>query len=87
MPTAKRTAASAFRTHIRDSHALLAVIEDLLEEQAFIPDAEVHWGHTGSMHDLRESLITLLIPWRCGAGGSEEEARAKIEAAMRTKKV
>ena len=87
MPTTKRTAASAFRSHTRDCHALLAVIEDLLEEEVLTPEAELHWGHAGSMHDLRESLIALLIPWRCGAGGREDEARAKIEAAMRTKKV
>ena len=87
MPTDKRTPASAFRNHTRDCHALLAIIEDLLDEQAAIPDAEVNWGHAGSMHDLRERLITLLIPWRCSADGWETEARSRIEAAMRTKQV
>ncbi|MFW5828620.1 MAG: hypothetical protein ACOCXA_00015 [Planctomycetota bacterium] len=86
MPTAKH-AHTAFRNHIRDCHALLAVIEDLLEEEAFLPDAEVDWGHAGSMSDLRESLITLLIPSHCAPGCCEEEARKRIEAAMRTKKV
>ena len=85
MATANRSPAATFQTHTRECQALLGVVADLVAAQAQTADAAVHWGHVGSMQDLRERLVNLLMPWYCEADGSEAEARVRIEAALQAK--
>lgn len=79
------TADAKYATNKRDVKAVVDFIADCLENHPSMNRTRVDWSDVGTIANLRESLVDLVV--RISGARNEHAARASIETALNTEDV
>jgi hypothetical protein len=76
--------ATEYQEIARDCAGLLTLLHRLIaDDVAVARTGTIHYGHLGSLGDLRDRLYQALIPRHCPANGCEKETRQRLASLVR----